>query len=65
MIIPKVFKALHMAYYSSLSNPFLALVKSGDIASDHLAVGNTKWKAFRRRVDEISRVIGNPNHISS
>jgi len=66
--IMMVFKAFHMAYYSSVSNPFLTLVKSGDVASDQppvLAVGSTKWKAFRRRVDEISRVIGNPNHISS
>ncbi|KAF8974322.1 hypothetical protein BDZ97DRAFT_1772969, partial [Flammula alnicola] len=52
-----IFKALHMAYYSSISNPFLKLNQSGDSSTEQsplLAVGSPKWKNFKRRVDEIS-----------
>ena len=56
----QVFKALHMAFYSSISNPFLKL--DAPIAPNDqypfLHVGGAKWKSFRRRVDEISRVVG-------
>ncbi|CAA7259731.1 unnamed protein product [Cyclocybe aegerita] len=61
--ITTIFKALHMAYYSSVSNPFLKLDCSGDGSSNEhfplLVVGSPKWKSFKSRVDEISRVVGN------
>jgi len=56
-----IFKALHMAYYSSISNPFLKLDAPTEEANDQyplLLVGGVKWKGFRKRVDEISRVVG-------
>lgn len=49
-----------MAYYSSISNPFLKLNESGD-NSEHsslLAVGSAKWKNFAQRIDDISLVVG-------
>jgi len=55
-----VFKALHMAFYSSISNPFLKL-DAPNAANDQypfLHVGGAKWKSFGRRVDEISRMVG-------
>jgi hypothetical protein len=58
---PQIFKALHMAYYASISNPFLRLDAVSDPASDQsplLLVGRTKWKGFVRRVDDISRLLG-------
>jgi hypothetical protein len=62
-----MFKAFHMAYYSSLSNPFLILGGTADSAADQsvLLVGNTKWKGFRRRVDEISRIVGTGAPVSN
>ncbi|KAG5646621.1 hypothetical protein DXG03_002925 [Asterophora parasitica] len=62
--ITMIFKALHMAYYSAISNPFLKLNPPTDAAHDqsYLLVGSPRWKNFRLRVDEISRVAGNlPN----
>jgi len=57
-----IFKALHMAYYSAIANPFLKLNLPPDASqaahSPYLQVGSSKWKAFRRRVDEISRAVG-------
>jgi len=56
-----IFKALHMAYYSSVSNPFLKLEGSKENGGEQaslLGVGNSKWKNFTRRIDEISRVVG-------
>jgi hypothetical protein len=56
-----IFKALHMAYYSSISNPFLKLNESVDSNSVHslpLVVGSAKWKNFTRRIDDISVVVG-------
>ncbi|KII94759.1 hypothetical protein PLICRDRAFT_47771 [Plicaturopsis crispa FD-325 SS-3] len=58
--IQQIFKALHMAYYSAVSNPFLKLEVPVDATADQssfLPVGSVKWKTFRRRVDEISAVI--------
>ncbi|KZP32928.1 Sedlin [Athelia psychrophila] len=49
-----IFRALHMAFYTSISNPFLKL----DANDPALLVGGAKWKGFRRRVDEIARVVG-------
>jgi hypothetical protein len=63
----QVFKALHMAFYSSISNPFLKL-DAPNAANDQypfLLVGGAKWKSFRRRVDEISRVVGSAIPVSS
>ncbi|KAG5637777.1 hypothetical protein H0H81_003278 [Sphagnurus paluster] len=65
--ITMIFKALHMAYYSSISNPFLKLNSSTDTTHDHspyLLVGNPKWKNFRGRVDEICRVANILNSVS-
>lgn len=59
--ITMIFKALHLAYYSSISNPFLKLNESGDSHSEHsslLAVGSAKWKNFGQRIDDISSVVG-------
>jgi len=56
------FKALHMALYQAVSNPFLKLDVGTEPANDqlpYLAVGSSKWKTFRARVDEISRALGN------
>ncbi|KAF8076353.1 Sedlin, N-terminal conserved region-domain-containing protein [Lyophyllum atratum] len=63
--ITMIFKALHMAYYSAISNPFLRLDVSTDVAHDHspyLLVGSPKWKNFRMRIDEINRVVGNTSN---
>ncbi|KIK65289.1 hypothetical protein GYMLUDRAFT_38726 [Collybiopsis luxurians FD-317 M1] len=57
-----IFKALHMAYYSAISNPFLMLedpAGPGYDTSRSLLVGSSKWKNLRRRVDEINRIVGN------
>lgn len=57
-----------MAYYSAVSNPFLKLDATTDVTSDHShfhLVGSAKWKNFRKRVDEISRAVGNTSPISS
>jgi len=59
--ITTIFKSLHMAYYSSVSNPFLKLEgsrESGGEQASLLGVGNSKWKNFTRRIDEISRLVG-------
>ena len=53
-----------MAYYSAVSNPFLKFDTSMEVSNDHSRhlVGSPKWKNFRIRVDEISRVVGSiPN----
>lgn len=60
----QIFKALHIAYYSSVSNPFLKLEGSrenGGEQSSLLGVGSSKWKNFTRRIDEISRLVGSIN----
>ncbi|KAG6919412.1 hypothetical protein DXG01_006295 [Tephrocybe rancida] len=66
--ISMIFKALHMAYYSAISNPFLKLDFPTEVAQDHspyLLVGSPKWRNFRERVDEISRIVGNTSHAVS
>ena len=54
-----------MAYYSAIANPFLRLNVPPDASqaahSPYLQVGGSKWKAFRQRVDEISRAVGAGN----
>ncbi|KAF5393667.1 hypothetical protein D9757_000046 [Collybiopsis confluens] len=55
-----IFKALHMAYYSAISNPFLLLEDpAGNDGSRSLLVGSPKWRNLRGRVDEINKVLGN------
>ncbi|KDQ64473.1 hypothetical protein JAAARDRAFT_28105 [Jaapia argillacea MUCL 33604] len=56
-----VFKALHMVYYHSVSNPFLKLHSPSDSTSDGaclLLAGSPKWRSFRQRVDEVARAVG-------
>ncbi|KAF8913867.1 Sedlin, N-terminal conserved region-domain-containing protein [Gymnopilus junonius] len=63
-----IFKALHMAYYSSISNPFLKLNCAADSNSEQsllLAVGGPKWKNFKHRVDEICRIVGQNANITA
>ncbi|KAJ3722989.1 Sedlin [Lentinula raphanica] len=58
-----IFKALHMAYYSAISNPFLVPPDTSGAVHDSarpVLAGSPKWKQFRRRVDEIARIVGNP-----
>jgi hypothetical protein len=53
-----------MAYYSSVSNPFLRLEGSkenGGEQSSLLGVGSSKWKFLMYRIDEISRLVGTTN----
>ncbi|KAH7914312.1 trafficking protein particle complex 2 [Hygrophoropsis aurantiaca] len=54
------FKALHMALYHAVSNPFLKLdaATTSNEQYPYLLAGGPKWKNFRRRVDEISRALG-------
>ncbi|KZT24534.1 Sedlin [Neolentinus lepideus HHB14362 ss-1] len=59
--ITTIFRALHMAYYHSVANPFLKLHTALDTSGDHSALmlaGSPKWESFRRRVDEIGRAAG-------
>ncbi|KAF8165367.1 Sedlin [Crassisporium funariophilum] len=66
--ITTIFKALHMAYYSSVSNPFLRLENPSDTGGEQsplLLVGSSKWNNFKRRVDEISWVVGNTSMSNS
>ncbi|CCL99401.1 uncharacterized protein FIBRA_01419 [Fibroporia radiculosa] len=58
-----IFRALHTAYRLSVANPFLKLSTPLENVNDHavsLSAGGTKWKAFRRRVDDIGRALGAP-----
>ncbi|EFI27697.1 trafficking protein particle complex 2 [Coprinopsis cinerea okayama7 len=52
-----IFKALHMAYYNAISNPFVARDRSSSDQQLHILAGNPKWKNFRKRVDDISQVV--------
>ncbi|KAL5508513.1 hypothetical protein ACEPAH_6132 [Sanghuangporus vaninii] len=59
--ITMIFRAMHMAYFQSLANPFLRLNTPFDISVDHtelLVQGGKRWKGFRRRVDDVGRAIG-------
>ncbi|KAI6047224.1 Sedlin [Pisolithus marmoratus] len=56
-----IFKALHMAFYQAVSNPFLKLEGVSEATADYSpyqAVGSAKWKRLRRAVDEIHRALG-------
>ncbi|THH17435.1 hypothetical protein EW146_g3374 [Bondarzewia mesenterica] len=57
----QIFKALHLAYYRSVANPFLKLHAPLDTPNDYAALvlaGSGQWKSFRRRVDEVARAAG-------
>jgi len=54
MEINLIFKALHMAYYAAVSNPFALTDATNDIL-----IGRSK--SFRRRIEEICRAVGNPS----
>lgn len=59
--VTMIFRAFHMAYYQSLSNPFLRLDAPYDIATDDAALivqSSKKWNGFKRRVDDVGRAIG-------
>ncbi|KAJ3894645.1 trafficking protein particle complex 2 [Lentinula edodes] len=63
-----IFKALHMAYYSAISNPFLVLQDPASAVHDSsrpLLAGSPKWKHLRRRIDEIARIVGNSSNTST
>ncbi|CAL1711547.1 unnamed protein product [Somion occarium] len=56
-----IFKALHTAYRRSVANPFLRLNVPTENVTDHsilVSAGNSRWQAFRKRVDEIGRAVG-------
>ncbi|TDL29194.1 Sedlin [Rickenella mellea] len=59
--ITMIFRAFYNAYYQSLANPFLRLDAPQDSITDHSALlsqGSSKWKGFRRRVDDVARAVG-------
>ncbi|TRM67615.1 Sedlin, N-terminal conserved region-domain-containing protein [Schizophyllum amplum] len=63
-----IFKALHMAYYSAISNPFLKLDSATEPLSEKsvfLLAGSPRWKNFRKRVDEVCRAVSNPAPLAS
>jgi trafficking protein particle complex subunit 2 len=52
---------MHLAYYRSVSNPFIKLRAQIDTSDDSASLtlaGNAQWSNFRRRVDEIARAVG-------
>ncbi|KAK0230503.1 Sedlin [Armillaria fumosa] len=48
-----IFKALHMAYYHAVSNPFLNLDPANPVP-----LNSPKWKKITRQLDEICAVVG-------
>ncbi|EJD00903.1 Sedlin [Fomitiporia mediterranea MF3/22] len=59
--ITMIFRAMHMAYFQSLANPFLRLDAPFDSTTDHtapLTQGLKRWKGFKRRVDDVGRAVG-------
>ncbi|PPQ72198.1 hypothetical protein CVT26_006929 [Gymnopilus dilepis] len=58
--IISIFRALHMAFYSSISNPFLKLNSAAETNAEQsaaLTVAGPKWKTFKRRVDDICWIV--------
>ncbi|KAG8952441.1 hypothetical protein FRC04_004501 [Tulasnella sp. 424] len=58
--IVTLFKALHLAYHQALSNPFLRLNVSPEVANDPAALivaGNARWKSLTKRVDAIGKAV--------
>lgn len=56
-----------MAFYSSISNPFLKLDAPNTTNDQYpfILVGGAKWKSFRRRIDEISKAAGSVTPLSN
>ncbi|KAG8930040.1 hypothetical protein FRC03_008316 [Tulasnella sp. 419] len=65
--IVTIFKALHVAYHQSLSNPFLRLLVSPDSVDDPAALlsasggGKSRWKGLAERVDAIGKAVNSPS----
>lgn len=60
-LLYQIFRAMHMAYFQSLANPFLSIDAPYDATADHTALlvqGGRRWKGFRRRVDDVGRAVG-------
>lgn len=52
---------MHTAYRLSIANPFLKVNMPLEGVNDHaamLSAGSAKWKAFRKRVDDVGRLLG-------
>ncbi|KAI0070565.1 Sedlin [Panus rudis PR-1116 ss-1] len=55
-----IFRALHTAYRRSVGNPFLRLNTPAENITDHsilVSAGSPRWKAFRKRIDEIGKAV--------
>ncbi|KAM5540365.1 hypothetical protein V8D89_005823 [Ganoderma adspersum] len=56
-----IFRALHTAYRQAVANPFLKLNAPIDSHIDHatlLQAGSSKWRALRKRIDDIGKAVG-------
>ena len=53
----QIFKALHSAYRRSLANPFLKLYSPMDADPATTLNGAERFKAFKRRVDDIGKAV--------
>lgn len=52
---------MHMAYYRAIGNPFLKLRATVDISNDQTVAtlaGDSQWKGFQRRVDDVAKSVG-------
>jgi len=59
----KVFKALHLAYFQALSNPFLTLNTPPEALLDHaslLTASKMGSRGLARRVEAIGKAINTP-----
>ncbi|KIJ56866.1 hypothetical protein M422DRAFT_198129 [Sphaerobolus stellatus SS14] len=52
-----IFKALHSAYRHAVANPFLKLFAPNDADAATLLASGQRFTAFKRRVDEVGKVI--------
>lgn len=60
-LITQIFRALHTAYRHAVANPFLRLNAPIDGSNDHatiLLAGSSRWRMFRKRVDDIGKAVG-------
>ena len=61
LLFYQLFRAMHTAYRLSVANPFLKVNMPLETVNDHaamLSAGSAKWKAFRKRVDDVGRLMG-------
>ena len=59
--LTQIFRALHTAYRQAVANPFLRVNAPIDGYNDHatlLQAGSSKWRAFRKRIDDIGKAVG-------